>query len=86
MVIFTFPQKPEPLAVSYIYFQFYGRRACSCLFLHRDAHAAAARQTAGALAEKMWWYNRDSFGKRVKEAEARAAGPAATRPANEPGQ
>src|SRR5580692_7697272 len=58
----------------------------ACLFLHRDADAAAARQTAGALAEKMWWYNRNSFGERVKEAEARAAGAPATRPASEPGQ
>jgi hypothetical protein len=58
----------------------------ACLFLHRDADAAAARRSADALAEKMWWYNRNSFGERVKEAEARAAGAPATRPATEPGQ
>jgi hypothetical protein len=58
----------------------------ACLFLYRDADAAAARQTAGALAEKMCWYNRNSFGERVKEAEARAAGAPAPRAATEPGR
>jgi len=35
-----------------------------CLFLHRDADVAAARRTAHGLAEKMWWYNRNSFGEK----------------------
>ena len=56
----------------------------ACLFLHRDADAAVARQSAGALAEKMWWCNRNSFNERVKEAEARAAGAPTTQPATEP--
>ena len=58
----------------------------ACLFLHRDADAAAARQIPGALAEKMWWYNRNSFDERVKEAEAPAAGVPATEPAKSAGR
>ncbi len=38
----------------------------ACLFLHRDADAAAARQTADGLAEKMWWYNHKLF-RRARE-------------------
>jgi hypothetical protein len=32
----------------------------------------------------MWWYNRNFFGERVKEAEARAAAAPATSPATKP--
>jgi hypothetical protein len=56
----------------------------ACLFLHRDADAAAARQAAEASSKKMWWYNKKSFDERVKEAEAAAGMAGTTQPATSP--
>ena len=53
----------------------------ACLLLHRDAEAADTRRVADALAEKMFWYNKQSYDERVKEAEAAVQNSAATKPA-----